>query len=382
MKEEHVVLRLEPALATIQLGAREPDESRILTARTEPAEPTAKDDPSVVATAPTMPVCLFRPTATGEPDASEVSWGISAIRADRSRLDGRGVKVAILDSGIDRSHPAFAGINMQICDFTKEGPADVIGHGTHCAGTIFGRDVEGRRIGVARGVDDVLVGKVIGENGGSSAKLLDAILWAVEKGAHVISMSLGIDFTAYQKQLKGSGYPDEIATSKALDGYRQNVLLFERLAGLIRAGAFLGRNALLVAASGNESRRDVDERFSVGCGPPAVSDGFLSVAAVGRCGERWRAAPFSNVNPSVAAPGVDIVSAALRGGLTTMSGTSMAAPHVAGVAAMLAQKHLQTGSFNPQLAAAQLMARSTVEQMEPGYSSATVGAGVVQAPEA
>src|SRR5262245_48154406 len=149
MNEEHVVLRLEPALVTIQLGPSDPNEPTILTARTEPDRGTAKDDPSVVATAPTMPMCLFRPTATREPAVNETAWGISAIRADRSRHDGSGVKVAILDSGIDGSHPAFAGVNLNIRDFTGEGNADVIGHGTHCAGTVFGRDVNGMRIGVA-----------------------------------------------------------------------------------------------------------------------------------------------------------------------------------------------------------------------------------------
>jgi subtilisin family serine protease len=187
-------------------------------------------------------------------------------------------------------------------DFTGQGAGDADGHGTHCAGTVFGRDVNGVRIGVARGVQQAVIGKVIGANGGATPQLLDAILWAVERGAHVISMSIGIDFPAYQQRLVASGFPPDVATSKALDAYRENVLLFERLAAMIKAGAYLGRTSLLIAAAGNESRRDRDPRFSVGCGPPAVSDGFISVAGVEENGGQWRAAPFSNINATVAAP--------------------------------------------------------------------------------
>lgn len=79
---------------------------------------------------------------------------------------------------------------------------------------------------------------MIGANGGATPQLLDAILWAVERGAHVISMSIGIDFPAYQQRLVASGFPPDVATSKALDAYRENVLLFERLAAMIKAGAW------------------------------------------------------------------------------------------------------------------------------------------------
>ena len=112
---------------------------------------------------------------------------------------------------------------------------------------------------------------------------------------------------------------------------------------------------------------------------PARRVRWISVAGLEEIGGQWRAAPFSNINATVAAPGVEVLSARLGGGLVNMSGTSMAAPHVAGVAALLVQKHLQSGGFKPELAAAQLMAHATVQGMAPGFASAAVGAGLVQA---
>jgi subtilisin family serine protease len=103
-------------------------------------------------------------------------------------------------------------------DFTGEGNGDLEGHGTHCAGTIFGRDVSSTRIGVARGVKTALIGKVLGSQGGSSESIVTAIQWAVDNGAHVISMSLGMDFPGFQKQLQQSGLPPELATSLAWKG--------------------------------------------------------------------------------------------------------------------------------------------------------------------
>jgi len=374
--EEYVVLRREPAVA--HLGSESTD-ATVLTTRVEQTD-VIRPDQSIVAAAPAMPVSLFRPIARSDVPAA-VAWGVSAVGADRSTLDGRGAKVAILDTGIDRAHPAFTDVAIETRNFTREDARDEDGHGTHCAGTVFGRDVDGTRIGVARGVEEALVGKVIGRNGGTTTQLLDGILWALERGAHVISMSVGIDFPGYQQRLAALGYPGDVATSKALDAYRENVQLFERLAALIKAGAYLGRAALLIAAAGNESRRDVDPRFSVGCGPPAVSEGFISVAGVALTGDTWTAAPFSNINATLAAPGTDILSARRGGGLMMMSGTSQAVPHVTGVAALLVQKHLQNGGFRPQLAAAQLMAQATLDRMAAGYDSATVGVGVVQAPQ-
>ena len=258
----------------------------------------------VLAVAPSMPMRLIAPVGTpAQPSAAGMAWGVKAVGADTSALTGDGIIVAVLDTGIDKTHPAFAGMTIIERDFTGEGNGDLHGHGTHCAGTIFGRDVVSTRIGVARGVKTALIGKVLGSQGGGSESIVSAIQWAVDNGAHVISMSLGMDFPGFQKQLQQSGLPPELATSLALEGYRANVLLFERLAGVIKSLGSFVQGTLIVAAAGNESRREVNPDFEIAVSPPAVSDGIVSVAALGQNGSGFVVAEFSNTGANVSGPG-------------------------------------------------------------------------------
>ena len=205
-----------------------------------------------------------------------------------------------------------------------------------------------------------------------------AVQWACDKGAHVISMSLGMDYPGMVEQLvQEEGLPLALATSHALEGYRANVLLFERLATLVRARQ---QATILVAAAGNESRLDLDPRFAIGVAPPAVSEGIVSVAALGRTPAGLTGAPFSNWGALVSGPGVDIVSARAGGGLASMSGTSMAAPHVAGVLALWAQRILSRGPLQPVPLVGQLIGHAVLDGLAAGYSTAAVGSGLVQAP--
>lgn len=394
MKSKHIVLRTAslatrdvwrsaatmPATATVAahgLSTETIDLDR-------KAIPALTRDASVLAIAPAMPMRLVAPfdIDTGPVAAQAITWGIKAVAADTSPFDGKGIVVAVLDTGIDSSHPAFAGVDLVQKDFTGEGNGDLNGHGTHCAGTIFGREVNGTRIGVAPGVNKALIGKVLDRNGGGSSDgIVQAMLWAVDQGAHVISLSLGMDFGGYVKQLVDSGMPVELATSRALEGYRTNTQLFDSLSEHIKARGMQSHPTLIVAAAGNESRRDQSADFEVAVSPPAIAEGIVSVAALGDAPGGFATAPFSNTGASVSGPGVSIVSAALGGGLRSLSGTSMATPHVAGVAALWAQQLSERNSLNVFNLIGRLAGTASNERLREGFDPFDVGAGMVQSPQ-
>jgi subtilisin family serine protease len=337
----------------------------------------------VLAVALAIPMKLIEPldvAAADDPLTDGSTWGIKAVRADVSTLTGANVVVAVLDTGIDATHAAFAGVQIVPRNFTTDSDTDVHGHGTHCAGTIFGADVAGIRIGIARGVKKALIGKVLGSDGGGSDTIARAIQWAIEEGAHVISMSLGIDFPGLVAKLQAKGYPVELATSVALEGYRKNVILFDSLASLATARGLFGDPCLLIAAAGNESRRDQEQRFEIAVSPPAVAEGVISVAALDRSDEGLRIASFSNTGAIVAGPGVGVLSAKPGGGLTTKSGTSMATPHVAGVAALWAEKLMSQNQFRMPAFKIRLLASATQEGLVDGFDPDDVGSGIVGAP--
>jgi subtilisin family serine protease len=339
-------------------------------------------NPDVLGLAPSIPMKLIAPLdygALAEPAAGGVTWGVKATGADTSPYSGDAITVAVLDTGIDASHSAFTGVEIIEKDFTGEGNGDQNGHGTHCAATIFGRNTDGVRIGVAPGVKRALIGKVLGAQGGASEHIVSAIRWAVENGANVISMSLGMDFPGLVERLRAAGFPGELATSHALENYRANVQLFERLAALMRAeGAFV-QATLIVAAAGNESQRP---EFEIGVSPPAVAEGIVSVAAVGPGDQGLTVAPFSNTGVTVSGPGVGILSAKPGGGLTTLSGTSMATPHVAGIAALWAERIQKTsGMLNHVQLNARLIGSADSELLENGLDPTDIGAGLVRAPQ-
>lgn len=333
--------------------------------------------------APVMPMKLIEPVSrpdSPEPVADGATWGLCAVAADASPFDGDGTTVAILDTGVDPTHTAFQGITLERKNFTKETDDDTNGHGTHCAGTIFGRDIDGIRIGVARGVTKALVGKVLGIGGGASDLLLMAINWALSNGANVVSMSLGIDFPGFVASLIKRDVPPELATSMGLEAYRDNVLLFESLARLVKERGQFQPPCLLIAAAGNESRVEQDPDFVIGVSPPAVANGVISVAALGQGPHGFTVAPFSNVGARVSGPGVGVLSAKLGGGLIQKNGTSMATPHVAGVAALWAQKLRSAKQFRSQLFVDRLVGSATLQSLAPGFDPSSVGAGMVRAP--
>lgn len=348
----------------------------------------ASRDSDVVAIAPVMPTTLIRPLPytddSGAAAGADASWGIDAIGASASEMTGKGVTVAVLDTGIDADHAAFSGVTLIEKDFTGTGNGDLQGHGTHCAGTIFGRDTGGKRIGVARGVDVALIAKVLDNSGGgSSDAIFNGLQWAAMQGVNVLSMSLGFDFPGLVARLAAEGWPVEAATSAALEAYRSNLRAFDKLLGMIRARAAFGPGMLIVAAAGNESNRDGNPPYEIAPSLPAAAEGVLSVGALGRSDAGLTPAAFSNTYPQISGPGVGITSAQAGGGLIAFNGTSMACPHVAG-AACLWWEAVQKDGFLPPTASSiadRLLVSARSDVIAEDVDPTDCGAGIVAAPQ-
>ncbi|MGW2637303.1 S8 family peptidase [Streptomyces sp. NPDC001348] len=284
-------------------------------------------------------------------DESNVTWGLQAIRANVSGTTGQGVKIAVLDTGVDTGHPDLAGCLDETASFvTGEEVQDGHGHGTHCIGTVAGpaRPQQGPRYGVA-GEARILAGKVLSnaDGSGTDGQILAGISWAVSRGVRVISMSLGAPVE-----------PGE---------------LFPQTYELVAQRA-LKHGTVIVAAAGNESRRP---RVIRPVGRPANCPSILAVAALDRdLSTAWFSCQAMNGQGGevdIAAPGVDVYSAKPGGGYQTLSGTSMATPHAAGVLALIAQAH-------PDASADDLTKRLLSGAFPLSQPPEDVGAGLLQAP--
>ena len=363
------------------LGAAAP-EPKVESAELTPAELLDETrNPRFRDAALDMPTALIKPFDVDGGAAAGSAWGVQAVGADVSHFTGQGVTVAVLDTGIAANHPAFAGVTLVQEDFSGDGNGDVNGHGSHCAGTIFGRDVNGTRIGVARGVQKALIGKVLRDNGsGSSDMMFQAINWATSGGAKVLSMSLGFDFPGFVRLLvEEDGLPIEAATSIALDGYRSNLRMFDALMNMIESQIPFTGGALVVAASGNESGRP---DFEVGASIPAAARDVISVGALGQAaGGLLNVAAFSNTFPQISAPGVGVLSVNNAGGLRALSGTSMACPHVAGVAALWWEQMMSSPvPASPKTVLARMIASARQNVFAVGVDMADRGVGLATAP--
>ncbi|MDJ0735034.1 MAG: S8 family serine peptidase [Nostocaceae cyanobacterium] len=242
------------------------------------------------------------------------TWGLEATKVIHSPFSGRGVKIAVLDTGLDLNHPDFKGRKIISKSFVdNEEVQDEHGHGTHCVGIACGSHNTPLlpRYGIAYDAE-IYVGKVLDNKGkGTDGQILAGIQWAISNGCQIVSMSLG---------------------ASILIGGQQYSRVFETAAR--RA---LQNGTLIVAAAGNDSDRT--EGIHNPISHPANCPSIMAVSAVN---SQFQVADFCNrashtqaKQIDIAAPGVNIHSTWL---MTTKyktdSGTSMAAPHVAGIAAL------------------------------------------------
>jgi subtilisin family serine protease len=306
--------------------------------------------------------------------------GLLAIGAHTTPYTGQGVSVAILDTGINESHPAFLGKQLVKRDFTgdwigsPEDVRDVNGHGAHCAATICGAPVGDTRVGVAPGVVKLCVGKVMGQRACTLEMLLRGMFWAVlEQKATVVSMSLGYDLAGNAKRMVTNGVDPALAATAAM---RQQS---EVIKGISTLRAFLESqfpNLVVVAAAGNESRRP---QFVLDAGLPAAE--LFPVGAICQVGGSWDIASFSNGRAQVVAPGMDILSASSQGGWSLMSGTSMATPHVAGVAALWTERFRSEGLLGIPETVRSAMKTNATRQPMLCKDISSIGAGMIQSPQ-
>lgn len=237
----------------------------------------------------------------------EETWGIKRVHASSAwatcasdkvkTCQGAGVKVAVIDTGIDGSHPELRGAvdGGYSAILKSENPADYQddnGHGTHVAGTIAAAKDGKGVVGVAPSARLYAVKALDADGSGNLSDIVDGIIWAAKNKMDVVNMSLG----------------------SAVDSDAM-----KRAVGFAR-----GSGVVIVAAAGNSGEA---------VGFPGSYDDVIAVAA---SDFQDKVAPFSSRGPQVdfIAPGVDILSSRTGGGFASYSGTSMASPHVAGMAAI------------------------------------------------
>ncbi|MBT53208.1 MAG: peptidase S8 [Mameliella sp.] len=339
------------------------------------------DDPTLLTLQPAMCTRLIAPEPMDELRSADAvpGWGLRAIGADWTPSSGAGVRVALLDTGIDAHHPVFSGIDVTAQDFAGTGIADANGHGTHVAATVLGRDLGGTRVGVARGVTDLLVAKALADNGrGRSEDFFQAMLWALRSKADIIGFALAFDVPGQIDALTEEGYPTALATLAAVHAYRGNLRICEVLLQMIARD----QAPLLLGAVGNDCLRTITPEFETGPSAPAAAAGVLAIGACGPDEAGLSPAPFSNVGAALLAPGAGIISAGLGGGLRTLNGTSMALAHAVGIAALwVEQMRKEDTPVTAQTLAAKLIGTATRAPLGPRASSVECGYGLVQAPK-
>jgi len=283
----------------------------------------------------------------GDDGDQSTPWGIERVGATDNTNTGDGISVYVLDTGIDATHADLAdnlgnGFASEPCEDQTGGPPgnrqscetewdDDQGHGTHVAGTVGAIDNDIDVVGVSPDVTLHSVKVLDGDGGGSFAGIIEGIDWVAEQvhasgETAIANMSLG-----------GGGSMSGECTE---DGFVGDDAMHEAICNATNVGV------VFVVAAGNEGE---DAGGSV---PAAYDDSVITVSATDSSDDwtswsNWgddSADWTSNVSApvAIAAPGADIESTAMGGGTESLSGTSMAAPHVAGGAALLLASNPQS----------------------------------------
>jgi subtilisin family serine protease len=256
------------------------------------------------------------------------SWGVRKIGTLSTwaayGARGQGVKIGLLDTGVDADHPDLKGKVEDWAEFNAQGapvagsvPHDSDQHGTHCAGTLVGGNQSGRWIGVAPEATLAAALVLDGDKGGTDLQILAGMQWAIDHGVHVISMSLG-------GVLFGPEVPDT---------YTRTIINANRL-GIPVVIAVGNEGSQMTGSPGNDFFA-----FTVGATDyrdwaAGFSGGRTQVIRQSRFIDR-KYLPLIYSKPEVSAPGVSVFSATPGGKYAVFNGTSMATPHVAGAIALL-----------------------------------------------
>ncbi len=308
---------------------------------------------------------LFDPIELKAPEADSAgsTYGLMKMGVQKvwqeMGIDGKGVVIGIMDTGVDSNHPSFGGRILQTKDFISDYADNVAndgqGHGSHCAGTILGgKDNKGRSIGVAPGAK-LIMAKIFSDKGRTTnSAIFEAMQWIADPDGNPDTA----DFPRVISNSWGGGMDDR---------HQESIDTWEEL-GIIP-----------VFAAGNSGSNP---------GTIAAPGGYKNVIAIGATDSDDRIANFSSrgpviyqgetyIKPDVSAPGVKIYSIKNGGGFKKLSGTSMATPHSAGVVGLMLQA-------DPNLTleeTREILAASAVDLGEPGKDN-NFGEGRIDAYEA
>lgn len=256
------------------------------------------------------------------------AWGIHSVGGLAARgaygASGKGVKVGVLDTGVDASHPDLQGKVADWAEFDSNGeevpnsqPHDTARHGTHVAGTIAGGRSSGRWIGMAPDAKLAVAIALDGVQGGTDAQVLAGIDWAVDRGVDVLNMSLG-------GLTLGPEVPS-IYTEAILTSLRAGIPVVTAIGNDGQQITGSPGNDLLSFSVGATDYRDCAAAFSGGRTHIIRESNFVSPEHL----------PLVYSKPEISAPGVAVFSSVPNGKWAAFNGTSMATPHVAGAIALL-----------------------------------------------